>query len=223
MAVFLSVVTLVAAAALAGLSPVSSHDGDDGETVRIMARLRATGSIEFGLRSSQGPQLPRLRYLIQSVNDGKWRRSSPIELPNGAVVRIIVRRATGERAEFGLRTDDPSQQFLPPQRYFPRDATVDNEWLFSTPMLIPAPEHEDEAHELAPLPEDAETQGDSDPNTEYEDNPNAADPDVTGQGVPADPDVERLVGGHRDGLIVEGNIIGDPDAPVLIVEYGDPF
>ena len=221
--VFLSVVMLIATAALAGLTPAASHDSHDGETVRIMARLRATGSIEFGLRSSQGPQLPRLRYLVQSVNDGAWKRSSPVELPNGAVVRIIARRATGERAEFGLRTDDPSQQFLPPLRYFPRDATVDNEWLFSTPMLIPAQHTEDEAHELAPLPEDAETQGDSDPNTEYEDNPNATDPDVTGQGVPADPDVERLVGGHRDGLIVNRNVVGDPDAPVVIFEFGDPY
>ena len=34
---------------------------------------------------------------------------------------------------------------------------------------------------------------------------------------------ERIEGGHRDGLIVEGDTLGDPDAPVLIVEYGDPF
>ena len=35
--------------------------------------------------------------------------------------------------------------------------------------------------------------------------------------------VERISGGHRDGLIVVNTIIGDPDAPVLISEYGDPF
>ena len=34
---------------------------------------------------------------------------------------------------------------------------------------------------------------------------------------------ERIEGGHRDGLIVEGDTLGDPEAPVLIVEYGDPF
>ena len=40
--------------------------------------------------------------------------------------------------------------------------------------------------------------------------------------VVAEP-LERIEGGHRDGLIVEGDTLGDPDAPVLIVEYGDPF
>ena len=46
---------------------------------------------------------------------------------------------------------------------------------------------------------------------------------VTAWPTPADESAERISGGHRDGLIVEGSIVGDPDAPVLIVEYGDPF
>ncbi len=214
MAVFLSVVTLVAAAALAGLSPVSSHDGDDGETVRIMARLRADDSIEFGLRSSAGPQIPRLRVLSASVNDGEWKRSSPIELPNGTVVKIIVRRAEGERAEFGLRIEDPLQQFLPPQRRFPRNATVDK-WLFSTPMLIPAPEHEDEADEPAPPPEPGTTPT---PN----DSGDGGD-DGSSEDTDEGSSFERISGTHRDGLIVNRNVLGDPDAPVLIVEFGDPY
>ena len=215
LAVFLSVVTLVAAAALAGLSPVSSHDGDDGETVRIMARLRANDSIEFGLRSSAGQQQPRLRFLSASVNDGRWKGSSPIELPNGTVVKIIVRRAEGERAEFGLRIEDPLQEFLPPQRYFPRNATVDK-WLFSTPMLIPAPEHGDEAHEPAPPPEPETT-----PTPEEE--PSTPDESDGEESSDEGTSVERISGGHRDGLIVVDTIIGDPDATVLISEYGDPF
>ena len=215
MAVFLSVVTLVAAAALAGLSPVSSHDGDDGETVRIMARLRANDSIEFGLRSSAGEQIPRLRYLSASVNDGEWKRSSPIELPNGTVVKIIVRRAEGERAEFGLRIEDPLQEFLPPQRYFPRNATVDK-WLFSTPMLIPAPKHEEHEDEPPPPPEPETT-----PTPEEE--PSTPDESDGEESSDEGASVERISGGHRDGLIVVNTIIGDPDAPVLISEYGDPF
>ena len=215
MAVFLSVVTLVAAVALAGLSPVSSHDGDDGETVRIMARLRANDSIEFGLRSSAGRQIPRLRFFSASVNDGAWKRSSPIELPNGTVVKIIVRRAEGERAEFGLRIEDLLQEFLPPQRYFPRNATVDK-WLFSTPMQIPAPEHGDEAHEPAPPPEPETT-----PTPEEE--PSTPDESDGEESSDEGASVERISGGHRDGLIVVNTIIGDPDAPVLISEYGDPF
>ena len=215
MAVFLSVVTLVAAAALAGLASASSHDGDDGETVRIMARLRANDSIEFGLRSSAGPQIPAKRFLPNSVNDGRWKRSSPIELPNGTVVEIIVRRAEGGRAEFGLRIEDPLQQFLPPQRYFPRNATVDK-WLFSTPMLIPAPEQADQADEPAPPPEPETT-----PTPEEE--PSTPDESDGEESSDEGASVERISGGHRDGLIVEDNIIGNPDAPVLIVEYGDPF
>ena len=214
MALFLSVVTLVAAAALAGLSPVSSHDGDDGETVRIMARLRANDSIEFGLRSSAGRQVPRLRFFSASVNDGAWKRSSPIELPNGTVVKIIVRRAEGERAEFGLRIEDPLQEFLPPQRYFPRNATVDK-WLFSTPMLIPAPEHGDEAHEPAPPPEPETTPAPEDSGDDSDDDSS----EDTDEGST----VERISGTHRDGLIVNRNVLGDPDAPVLIIEFGDPY
>ncbi|MCY4618070.1 MAG: hypothetical protein OXD50_05880 [Chloroflexi bacterium] len=215
MTVLLSAVTLVAAASLAGLASASGHDGDDGETVRIMARLRSNDSIEFGIRSSAGPQIPRLRFLSASVNDGAWKRSSPIELPNGTVVKIIVRRAEGERAEFGLRIEDPLQQFLPPKRYFPRNATVDK-WLFSTPMLIPAPEQAGEADEPAPPPEPETT-----PTPEEE--PSTPDESDGEESSDEGASVERISGGHRDGLIVEGNIVGDPDAPVLIVEYGDPF
>ena len=46
---------------------------------------------------------------------------------------------------------------------------------------------------------------------------------VTAWPTPEDESVERISGGHRDGLIVDGGVLGDPDAPVLIVEYGDPF
>ena len=222
MAVFLTVLTLVAAAALAGLSPVSSHDGDDGETVRIMARLRANDSIEFGLRSSAGQQQPRLRFLSASVNDGRWKGSSPIELPNGTVVKIIVRRSAGERAEFGLRIEDPLQEFLPPQRYFPLNATVDK-WLFSTPMLIPAPAHEDEAHEPAPTPEPGTTPTPEDEPSTPDDSEDDGEDTDSEESSDEGANFERISGGHRDGLIVVDTIIGDPDATVLISEYGDPF
>ena len=80
---------LIALPLLAHASLVSAQDG---ESVRIIARLQADGDIEFGLRTSAGNQLPPRRIFSASIRDNGWKVSSLIEVPDGTQVRIIARR-----------------------------------------------------------------------------------------------------------------------------------
>ena len=185
----LSALALIIFAALAAVPSVSSQTDNDGETVQVIARLHQNGRIEFGLRSDAGDQFPNARLFPPNITHENWLRSTPVELSDGTSVRIIARRVGNTRVEFGVRIDEPRQEFLPRSRFFPRSATV-GRWLVSSPVALPAPT----------------------PATE----PQATDTDAT-------PTAETISGGHRDGLAVQGRIVGDPDAPVLIVDYGDPF
>ena len=201
-------------AVIAGLvytTAAEGHGGERGQTVRIVARLLEDGRVEFGLRTAEDTLLPRRRFFPSSVSGDDWKRSTLIELSDGTQVRIIARQTSAARVEFGLRIEEPTREFLPTRRFFSRTSTVDR-WASSTPILLPAPadvEHERAVEHEAPATDDtaqARTP-ESAPTTEP----------VAGSSV------ERISAGHRDGLIVEGSIIGDPDAAVLIVEYGDPF
>ncbi len=205
---------LAAIVALTGLAPTSGQtsESDAGETVRIIARLAEDSRVEFGLRTQDGNQFPTRRFFPAGDEPTSWKRSSPLELSDGTAVRIIARRGQDSRVEFGLRIDEPRQEFLPPRRYFPRPATV-GRWLVSTPVVLPAPE----------VPADeppAETEPDEPPEPpEPEDEPGGSEPEAT----EPTPTVETISGGHRDGLIVNRGVLGNPDIPVLIVEYSDPF
>ena len=218
LAAVLAALTLIAASALVGLTSVSSHGDEGGETVRIIALLQVDGDIEFGLRTSEGDQLPRLRVFSASIRDENWRRSSLVELSDGTEIRIIARRDGDTRVEFGLRIDEPFAEFLPPRRFFPRSTRV-GRWLSSTPVLLPAPAVEDDHH--GPLPETPTDE----PDEPEEPTPPSEDESDDSGTEPTDEtsDVETISGGHRDGLIVVDGVLGDPDAPVLISEYGDPF
>lgn len=211
----LGLIALIAAPVLIGVSSIGSQGHDDGETVRIMARLRADGDIEFGLRTSAGNQLPRQRIFSASISDDGWKISSLIEVPDGTEVRIMARRDGATRVEFGLRIDEPRQVFLPRQRFFPRSSTV-GRWRVSTPIPLPAPHH-DEVEQEAPTPEPDEPAPPPEPPEEESEDTGAEEPEE------ASDDAERISFGHREGLIVNRNVIGDPDAPVLIAEYGDPY
>ncbi|MDE2968185.1 MAG: hypothetical protein OXS30_11975 [Chloroflexota bacterium] len=195
---------LIGSALLVGAGAVGAHDDDDGETVRIIARLQSDGDIEFGLRTSEGRQLPQRRIFLASVRSAGWKWSSLIPLVNGAEVRIIARREGETRVEFGLRTDDPPRVFLPTRRKFSRSTPV-GDWRVSSALLIPAPVQDEEE-------EESET-----PVVEPEEETERSEPEED------TPSVERISGGHRDGLAVVNGVLGEPDAPVLIVEYGDPF
>ncbi|MDE2745401.1 MAG: hypothetical protein OXI41_05380 [Chloroflexota bacterium] len=216
-AILITLVGLAALIALPLLASVTPVRAQDGETVRIIARLQADGDIEFGLRTSEGNQLPPRRIFSASITDNGWKVSSPIEVPDGTQVRIIARRSGETRVEFGLRIDEPRQVFLPPRRLFSRSTPVDS-WRVSSPIELPARDQAD--IEEPTQPEEPEPQ----PESETEPEAPGDETDDTGtEETDEASDVERISGGHRDGLIVEGNIVGDPDAPVLIVEYGDPF
>ena len=205
----INLLALIAVSSLASLIAISGHGSEGGETVRIIARLQADGDIEFGLRTSEGNQLPRLRVFSASISDEGWRQSSAVELSDRTEVRIIARRDGETRVEFGLRVDEPRQEFLPTRRYFPRSSTV-GAWRSSTPIRLPAREQDDEHDEPESPAEEAVPESEDTDETSDETTDEASN-------------VERISGGHRDGLIVEGSIVGDPDAPLLIVEYGDPF
>ncbi len=193
-----AILALSALAALTGMLALSAAHAQSGdsESVRVIARAAADGRVEFGLRTAQGDQTPRQRFFPASVTHSRWLRSSPITLADGSAVRIIARRS-GARLEFGIRLGDDPENVLPRARFFPLD-TAHQRWLVSSALAVPTTMVSDAADQPAPEPE-----------------PEPADD--------PDPDVERISGGHRDGLIVDRGVVGDLDAPVLIVEYGDPF
>ena len=149
--------------------------------------------------------MPQRRIFLASISDERWKVSSPVALANGAEVRIIARREGETRVEFGLRTDDPPRVFLPTRRKFSRSTPV-GDWRVSSALLIPAPvqDEEEEAAAETPVVEPEEETERSEPEEDT-------------------PSVERISGGHRDGVAVVNGVLGEPDAPVLIVEYGDPF
>ena len=190
-----------------------SSAADDEQTVRVIVRLAEDGRVEFGLRTADGDLSPRGRYFPRTVTHNRWLVSRPVALSDGTDVRIIARRSPDGRIEFGIRTNGSDEDLLPRGRYFP-SAVSHNRWLQSTPLTLPV------QTVVQQVPEDAETQGDSDPRPDDDDIDNQVDKVADGYGEPAP---ERLSGGHRDGLIVNRNVVGDPDAPVLIAEYGDPY
>lgn len=217
-AILITLVGLAALIALPLLANVSPIGAQDGETVQIIARLQADGDIEFGLRTSDGDQLPPRRIFSASISDNGWKISSLIDVPDGPQVRIIARRSGETRVEFGLRINEPRQTFLPPRRLFSRSTPVDS-WRVSSPIELPPRAQEETVQPqepAAPEPEPDEPEAPPDPPEDETDDTGTED---TGEAS----DIERISGGPRDGLVVEGNIVGDPDAPVLIVEYGDPF
>ena len=187
LAVAIALLVLCALLFEGGVAGVGAQDSGAGESVRIIARTTADGRVEFGLRSEDGNQLPRLRMFPTETSSRNWKVSSVLELSDGAQVQIIARNAPRARLEFGLRIGQPPRNLLPPLRFFPRASRV-GFWRVSSPLQLPA-------------------------------RPAAQEPEPESN----DPNVERIRGGHRDGLIVNRNVIGDPNAPALIVEYGDPL
>ncbi len=208
---------LIALVALADFASVQSQDDQQSESVRVFARLRDSGAIEFGLRTAEGNQFPRQRFFPANIEHHRWLRSTAIRLPDDSIVYIIARRNPDTRVEFGVRTREPRQEYFPRQRFFPNDARVDR-WLISSSVSIPVAvvrEVEQEQTEPPTEPPAPEPQPEPEPKTTTA--PEAEEPDQSSDNY------ERISGGHRDGLIVIDGVLGDPDAPVLISEYGDPF
>ena len=195
------------------LSGGSTSAAQDAETVQVRARLVASGSIEFGLRAGGEDLTPRARFFRAGDQATGWAVSSPLSLDNGAEVQILARRHESLAVEFAVRTVEPRKVYAPRGRFFPPNSRV-GVWLISTPVSIPPPpaqeEVQEQADEAEPQPEP--TQPETEPTPD-----NESDTDESTESA------ERISGGHRDGLIVIDGVLGDPDAPVLIIEYGDPF
>ena len=112
---------------------------------QVRARFNSDrDQIEFGVRRVGGEDiLPRLRYFPTNAVEGAWLRSSPIDLGDGYIVRIIARVTAADtagrgRVEFGLRVGDSSENLLPRGRYFPASPDPDR-WLSSTPVVVTLP------------------------------------------------------------------------------------
>ncbi len=211
LAVALGVSAVLALLTLALFSDGSSSAAQDATSVQVRARLVGSGSIEFGLRASGEDLTPGARFFPAGDRATGWLVSSSLDLANGAEVQIIARRHQSRAVEFAVRTVAPRQVFLPRGRFFPANATV-GRWLISTPVSIPAPDPPAEQEEQSSQSQPSEP--DPEPETST---PDADDTDQSTESV------ERISGGPRDGLIVENGVLGDPDAPILITEYGDPF
>ena len=142
-----------------GSSDSAGGDSSDavapaGADVRIVARKLANGKIEFGLQQQRNDdswgdrRLPRARLFPATAQVGQWLRSTPLTvsvassadaLAENIGVRIIARKTSSGRVEFGLqqRDDDGSwgDRQLPSRRFFPTGATVDR-WLVSSPLTL---------------------------------------------------------------------------------------
>ena len=211
LALALGVSALLAVLTLSPFSGGSSGTSvvaQDALSVQVRARLVASGSIEFGLRAGGHDLTPRPRFFPAGNRVTGWLYSGTLELANGAEVQIIARRHRSRAVEFAVRTADRRRVFLPRERFFPSTARV-GQWLISSSVRVPAPEPQAE-------PEEQSSQSQSSA-------PEPDTPTTPEQSDESAESVERISGGHRDGLIVENGILGDPDAPVLITEYGDPF
>lgn len=125
------------------------------DTVRLVARLLDTGKIEFGLQQVQHDNtwgdrvFPRARLFPADTPVGRWLVSSAITLSvsesadafdEDVTVRIVARRGSDDRVEFGLQQSDDGgttwgDRILPPRRFFPARASVDR-WLGSSNITV---------------------------------------------------------------------------------------
>ena len=104
-------------------------------SLRIVARLLDDGRVEFGVRDAAGVEiLPDQRVFPAAAIANRWLHSSVIDFGDGFSGRIIARRLSDGRTEFGFRVlgyDDA----LPSRRYFPISPGHDR-WLVSSPIEI---------------------------------------------------------------------------------------
>ena len=147
-----ALVVLAAAAIIGAAAPgVSGQQSGAADHVvaRIVARRHADQRIEFALQqettggSWSQRLLPPQRFFPTTATVGRWLVSTPLELTDAVVARIVARRHSDGRVEFALQQQGTGgswgQRLLPPQRFFPTTATV-GRWLVSTPLeLFSAP------------------------------------------------------------------------------------
>ena len=138
----------------ASTDDTSSAVAAAGADVRIVARKLPNGKIEFGLQQQQSDdswgdrRLPQARLFPTTASVGSWLQSTPVNLSVAMSsdsfaeeidVRIIARRTSSGRVEFGLQHRQSggswSDRQLPSRRFFPPNTTV-NSWLASSPLSL---------------------------------------------------------------------------------------
>lgn len=235
----------LAAAALAGIAGAHEHPQIEAD-LRVAVQPHADGRIEFGLIQDGRRTLPELRYLTSeqaASRADRWLRSSAVrvafrggdpEVSQRADAFVIVRPHASGRIEFGIQVGDrDSERLLPKRRYLdPEQQTrFAGQWLESSIVTAaidapPAeqPEAADSAEpaaepEPADEPEPAAADDDGDGHGEDESD---ADADAGADGPDdADDGLYRIPDGPRAGAVAVRNVLGDPDAPVLIRDISD--
>ncbi len=122
--------------------------------VRIVARQLSNGKLEFGLQQRQQDNswgtrvLPKARLFPSNTPVGRWLVSSTMtlwvaETADALVeeirVRIVARKWSDDRVEFGLQQQNDSGSWgprhLPDRRFFPKPVIPSN-WLSSTQVSL---------------------------------------------------------------------------------------
>ena len=231
----------LAAAAFAGSAGAHGHPQLETE-LRVAVRPHADGLIEFGLSRDGRRILPELRYLTAeqaASRAGRWLRSSAVqvafrggdpEISRQADAFVIVQPHASGRIEFGIQVGDRDSERLLPKRRFldpEQQARFAGQWLESSIVTaaIDAPQAEQpdadvaDSAEPAVEPEPAATTDDDGAAEGGKD----ASGDDAGADAPDDADdgLYRIPDGPRAGAVAVRNVLGDPDAPVLIRDVSD--
>lgn len=101
-------------------------------SVEVRARQHDSGRLEFAIRTEQGVQFPRARFLRASIEHDNWIVSSSIEV-NGFDTQVIARRLADARTEFALRLEGVNVR--PRRSVFPATASR-GRWYRTQPVVV---------------------------------------------------------------------------------------
>ncbi|MCQ3804427.1 MAG: hypothetical protein OXC98_06160 [bacterium] len=109
----------------------------ESHRLRIVARLGEDGRIEHRVELAGGQQvLPSQRFLDADTPVGSWHVSGDVEVGDGSIGNIRVRRLAGGRTEVGYVGAD-GEVITPRLRYLPADLPV-GVWFRSSEIEVPA-------------------------------------------------------------------------------------
>lgn len=196
-------------------------------------------------------QLPQLRFLNASLREsrvGRWLRSSPVivtisddsDPPRTVEVYAQVNAMPRANGSVAFAVEVEGERYEPTRNILGAAQIADraNRWLRSTPVVVAVTI--DSSHLLPPEPPVTEpptepvTEPPTEPATEEVDSNETAPSSPAGD-QPPDGDEEdgegdeeppavadyRIPDGPRAGVVAVRNVIGEPDAPVLIRDVSD--
>lgn len=241
---------LAALAVVLAVASVGAHGGPPVEVsaeLRVSALVNESGTVEFGLMDADGERLlPQLRFLNASLREsraGRWLRSSPVIVTAGdgsdppRTVEIEARVNAMPRADgsVAFAVEAAGERYEPTRNILgvSQIAARANRWLRSTPVTVTLTVDSDHLT-LPVLPDPPVAETPTEPASEEADSSETAPSDTAGDEPPAgdeeggdgggaQPAVMhyRIPDGPREGVVAIRNVIGDPDAPVLIRDVSD--